>query len=126
MSDNPHGIGWLSREFVNFYFRDPPEVLGRLDDACIAGQGYRADMHPVRFLRQDRLGDDLHDALVDLGYAPHDLAFIRRLGRVLPGGKGRAPDRGWEHYYTPELKCKIRRNERLLFSLFPEFDASSS
>ena len=80
-------------------------------------------MHPVRFLRQGRLNQDLHDFLVETGYDPVDVEFIPGMGRVLPGGKGRTPEQSWERYYTPELKELVRKRERLLMRLFPEFDA---
>jgi hypothetical protein len=28
----------------------------------------------------------------------------------------------WESYYSPELKKKVRRREKILFQMFPEFD----
>ncbi len=117
------GPGLMTREFVEFYFKAPREILGRLDDQYVAARGFAADMHPVHFLRQESLNRDLHAFLAGIGYDPADLGFIHGMGRVLPGGKGRGPDQRWERYYTPELKQRVRQREGLLFAIFPEFDA---
>jgi hypothetical protein len=114
--------GPLTREFMHYYFRDKSQSIARFNDEYIDSRAYEADMHPVRFLRQDRLNQDLHDFLAKAGYDQTDLAFIPGMGRVLPREGGRSPDQSWQRYYTPELKQRVRYRERLLFALFPQFD----
>jgi hypothetical protein len=117
------GVGKLTQEFVQYFFRDPGAVFPALDEAYLASPEAARDMYDVRFLTTHRLRDGLHDALVDFGHAPADVAFVREMGRVLPGGKGRSAKQAWERYYTPALKAEVRERERLLFARFPEFDA---
>lgn len=114
--------GVMTEHFVRFFFRDPGAVYPRLDDAYIAGRGWEKDMDPVEFLRQENLNQDLHDALRRMGYPEKDIAFIPCLGRILPGKSKRGAGARWEDFYTPELKARIRRRERLLFAMFPEYD----
>jgi hypothetical protein len=114
--------GVLTREFMHYYFKDKAGALSRFDDSYVATRAFEADMHPDRFLRQDRLNTMLHEFLLESGYDPEDVAFIPGMQRVLPGGKGRAGGESWERYYTPELKQRVRHRERLLFALFPEYD----
>jgi hypothetical protein len=120
--DNDAAPGPLTREFMHYYFRDKSRALARFGDDYIDSRANEADMYPVCFLRQDRLNQDLHDFLAKVGYDPADLAFIPGMGRVLPREGGRSPEQTWQRYYTPELKQHVRHRERLLFSLFPEFD----
>jgi hypothetical protein len=115
--------GVMTEHFVRFFFRDPGAVYPRLDDAYVARRGWEEDMVPVEFLRQENLNQDLHDALARLGYPAGDIAFIPCLGRILPGKSKRGQGARWEDFYTPELKARVRSRERLLFAMFPEYDA---
>jgi hypothetical protein len=115
-------LGSASEEFVRWYFRTPEAVFPRIDDAYIAARAWEKDMHPVKFLRTETLNRDLHAALIELGYPADSIEFILKAEKVLPpGGKPRGGEK-WEKYYTPELKALVRRRERLLFALFPEYD----
>jgi hypothetical protein len=97
-------------------------VYARIDDAYIASQAYRRDLHDLRFVRTDRLSLDLYELLVGMGFDASDVEFIKGLGRILPQGKGRAADQRWETYYTDELKRSVRERDRLVFAIFPHFD----
>ena len=50
------------------------------------------------------------------------MAFVRDMGRVLPGGKGRPEGESWRTHVTPDLQADIREREAPLFRLFPEYD----
>ena len=41
---------------------------------------------------------------------------------IVPSGRRRRTDRTWRDYYSPELKEWVRRKERFLFELFPQYD----
>jgi Sulfotransferase family len=114
--------GWLSIQFVYYYFRELHLAIQQLSDAYISSQKYKEDMYNVCFLRTDRLNQELYDFLLRTGYERTDLGFILHLGKILPDGKGRREDQAWEKYYTPQLKRWVRRKEWVLFSIFPEFD----
>lgn len=121
----PGGAGRLTQEFVEYYFRDPAAVWPKLDEAYLASPARRDDAFDVHFIKTHRLNQELYDFLVGVGYAPADVEFIRGKGRVLPGGRGRGgAAQAWERYYTPGLRARVRERERLLFALFPEFDAA--
>jgi hypothetical protein len=115
-------LGLYTEQFVKFYFKSPREVLARIDDAYIATEAYRRDLHDLRFVRTDRLNQDLYDFLVGMGFDARDAGFVKELGRILPQGRGRAADAGWETYYTEELKRSVRERDRLVFAIFPCFD----
>lgn len=120
--DRKDGLGLQTVQFVEFYFRNPGEVLPRIDDRYIEERQFEADLHDVHFLHTARLNRELYDFLLSLDYEPEDLRFILKMDRVLPNGKGRSKDQAWQKYYTPGLKALVQRRNRLLFALFPEFD----
>lgn len=120
--DSEQAIGLQTEQFLQFYCREPEKVLPFIDDDYIMQRRYEAELTDIRFIKTSRLNQELHDFLLEMGCDVEDLAFILPMGKVLPGGKGRRKDQRWQDYYTPELKRNVRQRERLLFSMFPEFD----
>lgn len=121
-TDHDSGIGLLSEKFIKFYCQEPQAVLQALRSGSAPEQLCRAALHDIHFIRTEQLNDGLYQFLLARGYAEADLCFIPGLGKILPGGKGRRRDQSWERYYTPELKQQVRRQEQMIFALFPEFD----
>jgi hypothetical protein len=115
------GVGFNTQRFVDYYLTMPQEVLERGVDAFDLDE-IRHDLDRVDFIRTGSLNEDLYDYLGRRGLAHRDIGFIRAKPRVLPEGKGRSDGDDWRSYYTPALRQIIRRKDRLLFSLFPEFD----
>jgi len=112
-------------DFVEFFFKNPQEVLGKLlqnSQGYISSQRYKTDMFKIHFLRTDRLSEGLYDFLLEIGWKRSEIAFVPKLKKIFPKEGGRTEDQTWEKYYTHELKSTIRRKERLIFDLFPEFD----
>jgi hypothetical protein len=102
-----------------------PDLITRtlqINDEYIAAQNYRADIHDLHFVRTDNLNRGLYDFLIRMEYPEEDVRFILDLGKILPQGKGRTKGQKWEKYYTPELRQRVRRSDRLIFTMFPEFD----
>jgi hypothetical protein len=113
--------GAWTRQFIRFYFREPERARSWPDDVLRDPAARRAAMPRIHFVRTDRLREGLHAFLVDQGYRPEDAGLVLEMGKVLPG-KGRSNDQRWERYYTPGLKDRVRRRERLLLEIFPGFD----
>jgi len=116
-------LGFQTEQFVRTYFTDPAGTWPLIDDAWIAARGWEKAMPPVRFLRMERLNADLHAFLLEIGFPPADVAFVLGEGKILPAGPGRKRERPWQEYYTPELRRLLRDRERLLFAMFPWYDA---
>ncbi|MBA2646914.1 MAG: sulfotransferase family 2 domain-containing protein [Pyrinomonadaceae bacterium] len=115
-------VGLQTEKFVKFYFKNPQGVLSQINDEYIAAQNYRADIHDLHFVRTDNLNRGLYDFLIRMEYPEEDVRFILDLGKILPQGKGRTKGQKWEKYYTPKLRQRVRRSDRLIFTMFPEFD----
>ena len=116
------GVGWLTERFLRYYARRPRTLTRRLR----SGDGLatlRAHLYDVRYLRMDDLNAEVHRALLDAGLPEARVAFVLDWGRVLPeNAVAQSRARDWERYYTPALKAHVRRNDRLLFEMFPAFD----
>jgi len=134
------GIGFQSERFIRFYFRGPwllrgtnydiSSVVRKVDSEYLKSRSYVADMFNVRFLRTERLNEELHRLLLEIGYAPADVEFVGSLKHVVPVGgvevgfADGATSQDWASFYSPDLREIIRTKDDLLFSLFPEFDVS--
>lgn len=117
------GPGWHTEQFVRFYFREPREAFARLDETSLDSGAFRKDMYDVHFLPVERLNAALYDLLLGFGHSPEEIAFVRSSDKIFPKEGGRDLDDRWQDYYTPEIRDNIRTRERLLFELFPQFDA---
>lgn len=115
-------LGWHTEQFVRFYCVNPREVFSTIDEDYLATGRCRRDMFPVTFTFSEDLNRGLHAFLLERGHAPEALAFILDAEKIYPAEGGRAPEDRWETYYTPELKRLVRTRERLIFSLFPQYD----
>jgi hypothetical protein len=136
------GIGFQSERFIRFYFRVPwllrgtkhdiASVVRKVDSEYVKSRGYLTDMYDVRFLRTERLNEELRGCLVDMGYDAADVEFLSTLRHVVPVGGAeigfteRATSHDWAAFYTPDLQEIVREKDDLLFSLFPEFDATGT
>jgi len=122
-SNESFGIETL--DFIQFFFKNPQEVLAKFlydPHGYISSQRYTADMFNVHFIRTDRLNEELYDFLLNMGWNRNEVAFVLNLEKILPKEGGRSKVQIWEKYYTRELKSIIRRKERLIFDIFPQFD----
>jgi hypothetical protein len=114
--------GFHTQQFVEFFFNNPAAVYPRLNADYIARREYENDMPPIRWLKTHRLNADLHGFLLEMGYAPDEIAFVLNAEKIFPPEGGRTDDQTWDKYFTPALKASVRQKERLLFAIFPEFD----
>lgn len=97
-------LGLQTEEFIKFYFINPQQLLSSINDDYMSSQRYKTNMFNIHFIKTSSLNEELYHFLLDMGYKSEDLKFILELGKILPGGKGRSKEQGWEQYYTPELK----------------------
>ncbi len=118
-------FGWRTRSFVDYYFKNPPEAFPRmLDENYVFSGDYERDLfNGLYFMNTKTLNQNLHDFLLENDYRKADIDFILEMKKVLPLGRGSEKDRTREEYFTPQLKAEIRCKDRILFEMFPEFDA---
>ena len=113
-----------TKRFVKMFFRDFPTSYERIDDATIARGSYVEDMYPVKFLHTESINDELAQALSDFGYAEQAVSLVRGAPKIYPTKGGRPADDAWRRYYTPSMLDEIRHLDRLIFTMFPEYDVA--
>ena len=118
---NPRAdVGHLTVHFLKFFSREPARAVDALTDEYIDGRHFREDLAGVRFLHQEDLASELRRFLARVGHSPQETAFIEALPPE--NAARRRQGRPWPAYYSDELRTLVRRRERMLFTLFPEYD----
>jgi Sulfotransferase family len=120
-----NGLGYHTERFVNFYFKVEKKAgLLSLKNMPVTRDNSLGQMFPVRFIHQERLNTELYEFLLELGYPDDTLRTILDRPKVYPhGGQPRNLVQQWSSYYEPELLDFVRRRERILFELFPEYNS---
>jgi hypothetical protein len=113
--------GPLALDYIRFMFSDPNRIIDNLS-YVVEGKGEVDELADIHFLRTDNLNRELYDFLLAMGYESERLNFILQLGKIFPVGSNRREGSDWEAYYSPELKSLVRKKERWIFSVFPDFD----
>lgn len=113
-------LGRYTVLFVNFYCRHPQELLALPPDTPDLLELIQEDMHSVHFLHTHNLNEELYAYLAGCGYSHEQLAFILHKGKISPRNNRGESDL-WSNYYTPEMIASVRRRDRVLFALFPQF-----
>ena len=115
-------IGFHTEQFILYYFKNPYEILKKIDSTYISSKHYRRDMYDIHFIYTEELNYGLYNYLLSSGYHRKEIAFILTTGKINPIEGGRTANQKWKYYYTDELKDFIREKERYLFAMFPEYD----
>lgn len=114
-------IGPISFDFIRFLARDPEQVFADLP-ALVAKGELPSCFPPASFIPTNDLNARLHGFLLSQGYAASQLDFILSRSKVRPAGSTRTEAMHWAGYYDDASKQLVRRRERVLFEIFPEFD----
>lgn len=118
--ETPIELGAQTVEFIRFYFREPEQVLRKIDHDYIASGAFREDMPEVRFLHQESLRQDFCALLADMGYSEQEVAVAENLDQVNVARRDKK-EQSLGHFYSPELAQKVLERDALIFQLFPEY-----
>lgn len=108
-------LGPLTLQFIRFYARDPRAFLRNLGPDTDLLTDMDEHFPPIHFLHTERLNQELHDLLLDLGYPRDRIAFILHRAKV------NSTERSRTEYFTPALRALVLRKEHLFFQRFPEY-----
>lgn len=116
-------VGQCTGALINWFGKAPKRFLrGALVRAPTVEQ-FSRQIAGVRLLRTARLGCELAEYLRRYGVPEERLAALEKAPKVRPGPeKTHRCNEDWQTYYTPALKRHVRRQDSLMFELFPEFD----
>lgn len=113
-------LGIQTVEFIHCYFRNPEQVLRKIDHNYIASEAFREDMPDVRFLHQESLREEFCDFLLSMGYSAKEVAVAENLSQVNVARREQG-EQSLSHFYNPELAQTVLRRDALIFKLFPEY-----
>lgn len=121
-------LGFETRDLIFHFCRRPGQTVERVMNASPADMTeiVRADLCDLTFLRTEHLNDDLADYLHGFGHSDDVLDPIRASQKVWPREGGRDAQATWRPYYSEELLARVRRKERVLLELFPEYDVEGA
>jgi len=107
-------VGLQTVQFIQMFFKDPRQVLERLDNDYLDSDRFLEDMATISFLRTEHLNADLHGFLRARGFAENEIAFVAGHEKVHET-VGRSDDRS--KLWTREIVDEVQRTERLLFRI---------
>ncbi len=114
-------IGHLTFKFIKMYFNNSAEIFQKIGRNNPDHAGRKLDMPDIIFLHAENLNLELYQSLLGFGYREEDIAFILDEKKIYPGNSKRKAEQKWGSYYTEELLEYVKRRERYLFGLFPEY-----
>ncbi len=118
-------LGVYSIQFIQFFFRDPDQILRNIDEGYLEEGLFKKDLAPIIFLRQENLNQELYNFLSHCGYKEEQIAYLLKAPRV--NVSPRSLNNGEEaSKYTTELIEAILKRDRLIFDLFPEYRIPSN
>lgn len=114
-------MGPLTLDYVRFIFPCPEIVAANMKDNFEVVQ-LRKELPDIYFLHMENLNSELFKFLLSIDYNEQNIKFILEKNKILPEGSHPRTLQSWIDYYTPELKELVRKKERLIFEMFPEYD----
>ena len=116
---NSTSIGVQTIQFIQMFFKDPVNVLNRLDDSYFESGAYRKDLAVTRFIRQEDLNEELFQYLRKYEFKEQDLEFIRSYKKlnVTKANKGDRSD-----LWTAKALNYIQYRERHLLQMLKDLD----
>ena len=113
-------LGVSTIQFINFYFKNPEEIINNINQQYIDEERYLDDLPTITFLHQENLNQELYSFLLDCNYPQNEVEFIQNAKRV--NVTSRKIDKiKTESFYEPDIMQKMLQRNRLLFELFPEY-----
>lgn len=109
-------LGFHSIQFIQFYFKNPSQVLQKIDNKYIDSGEYVADMCKIKFLQQENLNAELKDFLS--AYLPEKrIQFLLADSRINVSKK----IDNFEDYHTFDTHTKILLRDKLIFKIFMQY-----
>ena len=117
----PQHIGLQSFLFLWFFFCNPLEVMNLNEKEYIeyfSSGEYKKELNNINFMQTANLNQETYDFLLQQGYPPHDINFIKEMSPLNVSTKGT-----YDNYYSNnELVDRIYKLERAMFIMFPQYE----
>ncbi len=115
-------IGFHTEQFILYYFKNPGEILKKINSEFIKSKAYQQHMYNIHFIHTEDMNIELYEYLLSMGYKKEDINFILKTKKIYPVEGGRTSEQKWKNYYSDELRDFVRKKERYLFAMIPEYD----
>ena len=116
-------VGQCTSTLINWFGKNPKRFLRNAVDRTPTIEEVHRQIAGVTLLRTDRLNVEFADYLRGWGVAEERLSTIEKAPRVRPGPeKSYRRSDDWRAYFDSALKRFVRRQDHLMFELFPQFD----
>jgi hypothetical protein len=113
-------IGPLTIQFILFYFKDPYTVLNeKISDSYIYNNDFLQDMPTIFFAKMSNLNNDLSKFLLDIGYNPKQIAFLKTKQKT---NISRIGEKSFRSYYSDEMYNFVSQKERYLLHFCKVFN----
>jgi hypothetical protein len=105
-------VGFQTLQFVIFYAKNPKKCLKAIiSNPCIDLKDFMPD---IKFLRQEKLRDDLVNFLANTRVADQSRELIAKIPNVNVSRNDMQFD--WKNYWPDELLCEYKKREHILIS----------
>lgn len=113
-------LGLMSIQFIQFYFKNPQDILKKIDDCYIDSKQYTDDIACVTFIHQENLRKELMQFLVRTGIPACEVEFIETMQKV------NVTERAYEArnekaVIDAHIMEKIVEREKLIFTIFNQY-----
>jgi hypothetical protein len=112
---NPKEIGNQTMQFIQMFFKNPKNVMLKLDDEYINSGRYKSDMAQIKFLKQEKLNEELYNFLSYYNFKESELETISNT-KKLNVSKSFNDDNLW----TKKAIEYVRYRERYLFLILDD------
>ncbi len=116
-----NNIGLLSWQFIRFFFKDPYEIIKDKDLPYYSKEKLESLMYKVYFIYSENLNKELYVFLKDKKFKEKEITHILNADKIFPKNSIRTVDDTVDKYINPKMKDIILEKERILFTLFPQY-----
>ena len=116
----PVDLGLQTVNFINFYFKNPRDVLKKIDAAYIESKAYEEDMADIFFLHQEALAEEFTDFLRSMDYSDSECRQAVSLKQKNVSRRNREEE-SLSHFYDDQLLSQVLERDALIFKIFPEY-----
>lgn len=114
-------IGYHTFQFIRYYFKNPDNVLNNITESYIENGEYLNDMHPIKFIFNESLNEDLYNILKYYNFSEYRISNIKNAKRIYPEGIGKE-SHDLKNYYDLEFLNEVYEKDYLLFKHFDNYN----
>jgi hypothetical protein len=112
-------LGYLTIQFIQFYFKDPESILKRIDNEYIESRQFEKDLENIHFIHTENLRKELKEYLMHVGITQNQVDFLDSKKKANVTDRKNGILNGQDELITPVIENQIREKDKLMFTIFP-------